>query len=203
MPGVADAAIVERTLPAAAAGNALPLLFAAMSGPEDAKLTCFYNGKLDSPRLAKVALGEEACVAISGEIPPDLTGAMLGVWDFSDRIGSQIAIDRSPHRLDGTVVNFPARAMTGWNWSGNTMNYNDQPEQWGAIHFHDDDIYDAGWEADFELTIPSDMPCGLYAARLRGGGAEEYIPFVIGPGARLRARARAFAADGELYGVWE
>lgn len=181
VPGIADAAIVGRTLLPAVAGNASPLLFAAMSGPESAKLTCFYNGKLDSPRLAKVSLGEDACAAISGEIPPNLAGVMLGIWDFSENMSSQSAIDRSPYRLHGTVVNFPVRAMTGWNWASETMNYNDAPRQWGAIHFHDDDIYDAGWQADFELTIPSDMTSGLYAARLRGGGGEEYIPFVVGP----------------------
>ena len=198
VPGIADAAMVERTIPAAVAGNASPLLLAAMSGPKDANLECFYNGKLDSPRLAKIALGEEACAAISGKIPPDLAGAMLGVWDFSEQMGSQIAIDHSPHALHGKVTNFPARAMTGWNWSGETMNYSDLPEQWGAIHFHDDDIYDAGWEADFELTIPPDMPSGLYAARLRGGGAEEYIPFVVGP-APGRERAIALLLPTASY----
>ena len=71
--------------------------------------------------------------------------------------------------------------MTGWNWSGETMSYSDAPEQWGAMHFHDDDIYDAGLQPDFALTIPEDMPSGLYAARLRGGGDEEYIPFAVGP----------------------
>jgi len=28
------------------------------------------------------------------------------------------------------------------------------PEQYGAIHFHDDDLEDAGWEPDFALTLP-------------------------------------------------
>ena len=181
VPGLADGAVVERAAPGAMAPNASPLLFAAMSGAETGAPTCFYNGKLDSPRLAAIALAEDACAAIGGEIPPHLAGAMLGLWDFSETMSSLIAIDRSPRRLHGTIVNFPARAMTGWNWSGETMNYNDAPGQWGAIHFHDDDIYDAGWQPDFALTVPQQMASGLYAARLWSDGAEEYIPFAVGP----------------------
>ena len=71
--------------------------------------------------------------------------------------------------------------MTGWNWTGEMMNYNEDPSQWGAIHFHDDDVYDAGWDADFSLTIPADLKSGIYAARLRAGDDEEHIWFTVGP----------------------
>jgi N,N-dimethylformamidase len=71
--------------------------------------------------------------------------------------------------------------MTGWNWTGEEMDFKQDPSQWGAMHFHDDDIYDAGWETDFELTVPETMTSGIYAARLRASGAEEYIPFTVGP----------------------
>ena len=57
--------------------------------------------------------------------------------------------DVSINRLHGNVVNFRARAMTGWNWTGEMMNYNEDPSQWGAIHFHDDG-YDAGWTLTFQ-----------------------------------------------------
>ena len=61
------------------------------------------------------------------------------------------------------------------------MDWKEDPIQWGAIHFHDDDVYDAGWQTDFTLTVPADMRSGLYAARLRSGEHEEYIPFAVGP----------------------
>lgn len=187
MPGIEDGGAAERAAPAAVAENSAPLLFAAM-GDERGELNCFYNGKLDSPRLAAVALDENACAAIAGEIPQHLSGVVLGSWDFSEGVASQIAIDRSPFRLLGNVVNFPARAMTGWNWSGETMNFAASPGEWGAIHFHDDDIYDAGWEPDFALTIPPEMKSGLYAAHLRCGEDEEYIPFVVGPAPGAESR---------------
>ena len=37
------------------------------------------------------------------------------------------------------------------------------PEQYGAIHFHDDDIYDCGWETDFTFTIPQTLRSGSTA----------------------------------------
>ncbi len=179
VPGIDDGGITEAALPEAMAGNAAPLLFAAMAGP--GALGCFYNGKLDSPRLARLALDARDCAAIAAEIPLPLREIVLGSWDFSEGMDTQIATDRAPLGLHGNVVNFPARAMTGWNWSGEEMNFGASPREWGAIHFHDDDIYDAGWETDFALTIPPEMKSGLYAAHVCQAGDEEYIPFVVGP----------------------
>ena len=80
----------------------------------------------------------------------------------------------------------PVRAMTGFNWTGDEIVYHHKPEEYGAIHFHDDDIDDARWEVDFELKIPDGLKSGIYAARLRIGGedspeTEDYIPFVVRP----------------------
>ena len=47
------------------------------------------------------------------------------------------------------------------------------PEEYGAIHFHDDDIDDARWDVDFTLKIPDNLKSGVYAARLRVDGREE------------------------------
>ena len=76
--------------------------------------------------------------------------------------------------------------MTGFNWTGDDIVYHHKPEEYGAIHFHDDDIDDARWEMDFEYTIPEDLKSGVYAARLRIGGddssdTEDFVPFVVRP----------------------
>ena len=47
------------------------------------------------------------------------------------------------------------------------------------MHFHDDSVHDAGWETDFSLTVPASLRSGLYAAHLRCGDDEEFIPFVV------------------------
>jgi len=79
------------------------------------------------------------------------------------------------------TVNLPTRAMTGRNWDGSEHNWRRAPAQYGAIHFHDDDVYDSGWDVDFALDVPERLPCGLYAVRLLAGNSEERIPFVVLP----------------------
>ena len=140
-----------------------------------------YNGKIDSPRLANRALSEADMDALRYGVPASLEDAIVAAWDFSRDIGSERITDLSSNQHHGTVINLPTRAMTGWNWTGQHMRWSEAPEQWGAIHFHDDDLYDAGWETDFEWKIPGRLKSGLYAARFRSGRYEEYIPFAVGP----------------------
>jgi len=88
--------------------------------------------------------------------------------------------------------------MTGWNWTSETMDCKEAPFQWGAIHFHEDDIYDADWQTDFALTIPPELKSGLYAAHLTAGEAEEFIPFAVSP-APGAARKIAFLLPTASY----
>jgi N,N-dimethylformamidase beta subunit-like, C-terminal/Concanavalin A-like lectin/glucanases superfamily len=148
-----------------------------------------FNGKIDSPRIAARALSQtEMEHAIRRPPPEDVAPAIVAAWDFSLDIPSQQILDVSPNRLHGRLVNMPARAMKGYNWSGDEHDWKHAPSQYGAIHFHDDDLYDAGWEADFTLTIPNDMPSAVYAARLKAGADSDYVPFVVRP-ARQRPSA--------------
>ena len=82
-------------------------------------------------------------------VPSQLQESVVGVWDFSRDISATTVTDVSPNRLHGETVNMPARGMKGYNWGGESMDWKQAPEQYGAIHFHDDDVYDAGWEVDF------------------------------------------------------
>ena len=50
----------------------------------------------------------------------------------------------------------PGRAMKGWNWSGRVQDWKSAPQEYGAIHFHDDDLSDCHWETDFTFTVPDD-----------------------------------------------
>jgi N,N-dimethylformamidase len=183
-PLASDAGEVHTKTKIAQLGKSdVPLMFAAYrTGSGRGTLDCKYNGKIDSPRLANRPLSRaEMEMLKSGPIPTILANTIVGVWDFSCDISSQQVTDVSPNRLHGQTVNLPARGMKGYNWTGEAMNWSDKPEHYGAIHFHDDDLYDAGWEVDFILTIPATMKSGLYAARLRSGDEEDYIPFVVRP----------------------
>ncbi|HEV8718505.1 MAG TPA: N,N-dimethylformamidase beta subunit family domain-containing protein [Candidatus Binatia bacterium] len=183
-PLISDAAEVHtKTKIAGIGGNQSPFMFAAFrSGSGRAKLDGKYNGKLDRPRLANRVLSRaEMEMLKQGPVPTQLSSAVVGAWDFSRDISSLKVTDRSPNLLHGEVVNMPARGMKGYNWTGEVMNWQEAPEQYGAIHFHDDDLFDAGWDVDFELEIPTTLRSGLYAARLRAGEEEDYIPFVVKP----------------------
>lgn len=140
------------------------------------------NGKIDRPRLAERALSRLEMEQVRGDcMPQDLSRAMIGVWDFSKDMSSERITDTSPNLLHGETVNMPVRAMKGHNWTGEEMCWRHKPEHYGAIHFHDDDLYDSGWEADFEFTVPVGLKSGLYAAHIATDHDEDFIPFVIRP----------------------
>ena len=141
----------------------------------------FYNGRIDSPRVANRVLSPaELELAKTRPVDGTLATSIDGAWDFSQGIKTTTATDLSANLLHGSLVNMPTRAVTGWRWDGSEMNWQNAPEQYGAIHFHEDDVYDARWEVDFSLTCPKRLKSGVYAARLRGeGSGEEYIPFAV------------------------
>lgn len=89
--------------------------------------------------------------------------------------------DAGPHGLDGVAVNLPTRAVAGHRWSGAEMDWTRRPDHYAAIHFHDDDLYDAGWSPDLAWGVPEGWPSGLYAVRLAAGEDEDYVPFVVRP----------------------
>ena len=64
---------------------------------------------------------------------PFLPTVKLFVWNVPDK---------SKNSLAAHVVNNPARAVTDHNWDGSTFCFASDPEQYSAIHFHDDDLDD-------------------------------------------------------------
>ena len=154
-----------------------PMLFAAWKETASgSRLVAggHYNGKLEAPRLAGGVLDETDMLGLSAE-------SALGAWDFSQHIDGEAVTDLSPKRLHGRTMNLPARAVTGHNWTGESLCWQESPDQYGAIHFHDDDLADADWEADFSLEVPEGLGSGVYAARLESEGGLDYVPFVIRP----------------------
>jgi N,N-dimethylformamidase len=142
----------------------------------------FYNGKIDSPRLANRALSRPEMERMkAAAVPSDLMTSTVAAWDFSQDISGTRIVDVSPNRLDGRTVNLPTRAMKGRNHDGSEMVWTHKPEHYGAIHFHDDDLYDCGWETDATWTVPDDFKSGTYCARLTQGDQWFYIPFYVRP----------------------
>ena len=194
----------EEMLSTGPAGGSGSFLIAAWQQGETAdcrRITgCHYNGKIDRPRLANRALTHDEIGMLAGDTVPDqLHGSVVAAWDFARDIPTVRITDIGPHGLHGETVNLPSRAMTGHNWTGEEMNWQRAPAQYGAIHFHDDDLYDAGWQPDFELTLPTDLRSGIYAARLRADDAEHYVPFFVRPAASAATARIAYLAPTATY----
>ena len=163
---------------------AAPLTFAARLDPASAgaKASAHFNGKIDSPRLYRRALPAALLrLTIDQPAAPAYGADLVGAWDFALDMSSDRIRDRSPNRLDGRLVNLPTRAMKGWNWDASELDWRRAPGQYGAIHFHDDDLYDAGWQTDVVFEVPGHLRSGLYAARLQDGDEVERIPFFVLP----------------------
>jgi N,N-dimethylformamidase len=128
-----------------------------------------FNGKIESPVIRRgAAEGQEQ-------------EAVIAAWDFSREMSSTRILDTGPSGFHGRLLNHPARAMTGASWDGSEMNWVHRPEHYAAIHFHEDDIVDFGWQADFHLTIPENLPSGAYAVRIESGDHLDWLPFYVLP----------------------
>lgn len=153
--------------------------------PMDPQIGAFFNGKIEEPLVFNRALGDDDIATLLGDGPEDRPG-VVAQWDFALRTAAiGIAADRvedlGPHALHGAVKNMPARAVAGHPWDGRETDFRVAPQQYAAIHFHDDDLEDALWEPTATWTVPSDVPSGLHALRLEGGGTTDSIPFVVRP----------------------
>ncbi len=150
---------------AAPPAGAAEVFLAALPPDGPAPASAHYNGKLERPAVTRPA--------------PSL--APLALWDFAIGTQTQVATDIGPHAAHATLVNLPTRAMTGASWTGAVHDWKAAPEQYGAIHFHDDDQGPLGWAESFALSVPADWPSGFYAAHIRNEAGEDYIPFIVRP----------------------
>ena len=185
---VEGSSLVEADAPVRPSGADAPFVMAGHASGSDrgrAIVGGHFNGKIDRPRVYGRALALEELRALTrGEEPS--AQLLMARWDFADGIGSRgipsdHVTDTSGNRLHGTCVNMPARGMTGYNYTSREENFTHAPDEYGAIHFHDDDVENAGWEADFELTIPGTMKSDVYAAHVSTADSEDYIPFYVRP----------------------
>jgi N,N-dimethylformamidase len=173
-----------------------PLLMAASNYETP---TAHFNGKMEAPRLYDrvLAVGDISMLARGGEVE----GA-VAAWDFSREVGSSRIVDIGPNALHGRLVNTPARAMTGAAWNGAEMCFRHAPNQYGAIHFHEDDIDDCRWPVCFAWTVPDDTRSGVYALVLSCGDDDENVPFHVVPKRGTRSADIAVLVSTFTYVVY-
>lgn len=156
-----------------------------------------FNGKIDRPRLFGRALSDAELEGLAGD--GTVARDALADWDFAADISSMRITDHSPNSLHGETFNMPTRAVTDHTWRGDELRWTGASDQYSAIHFHDDDIDDARWAPDFELTIPPDLRSGVYAMKLEADGGEEYVPFYVRPKRGTASAPMAFLAPTLTY----
>jgi N,N-dimethylformamidase len=127
----------------------------------------YFNGKLESPAIYENESSE-----------PE---RLLTSWDFSNSISTNTVQDNAQNQYELELVNLPSRAVTGSNWDATEMCWRHKPEHYGAIHFHDDDIYDFNWKTDFSFNVPANLTSGIYVMRIKSGDFEDALPFFVCP----------------------
>ncbi|TFV87258.1 hypothetical protein E4P40_11670 [Blastococcus sp. CT_GayMR20] len=144
-----------------------------------------FNGKLEAPFLVAGRLSSsELARAASGDTTVAVSDVarVLGAWDFAPaRPGNDMTVRGVAGSPDGLLVNLPARGVTGVGWSGSVTSFVHAPEQYAAVHFHDDALSDVGWSALLEASLPHDLPSALYGIVLRAEDHTDVVPVTLVP----------------------
>ncbi|MEM7123091.1 MAG: N,N-dimethylformamidase beta subunit family domain-containing protein [Pseudomonadota bacterium] len=136
-----------------------------------------FNGRVEKPCVSTLALDVEELA----QDDEDSSNGVVASWDFSLDISSERLTDVSGNGHHGETVHLPQRGMRGAGWTGREMCWRHAPEEYGAIHFHDDDVYDSDWRESFAWTVPVGTRSGIYAAHITTGEHEEFMPFCVRP----------------------
>ena len=132
-------------------------------------------------------------------------------WDLSRELDGPRMVEVGGSQRHGRLHQLPARAVTGPGWDGTVQRWTEDPSQWDAVHFHTDDLYDAGWRSTAEVRLPKTLPSGIYAFRLRAapandptatnedGGIVDRIPFFVRPASGAATAPVALLASTATY----
>lgn len=148
-----------------APGSGTPLLFAAeVDMIDDGRLFTknSFNGKIEAPTISGGNRHEQ-----------------IASWDFSIGISTDRISDTGSGGFHGTLINLPMRAASGSNWDSSVESWREDPSQYGAIHFHDDDMVDCVWDTSLEIRPPTGARSGYYIARLTADGVQSDVPFFV------------------------
>lgn len=131
------------------------------------RVTNFFNGRIDSPMIKSLKAG------------------ILIQYDFGRNIPEDKILDISGAGHHGILINAPTRGVRGYNWDGTEVDWTKAKYGYGAIHFHEDDLDDAGWETDLTIQIPTTAKSGIYAVEVlattlkEGKSISDMISFIV------------------------
>jgi N,N-dimethylformamidase len=157
-----------------------------------------FNGRIEAVRLYDAAVDTAAALAgLDTERPQH--DALFAAWDFALEIETSRIVDVSGHERHGALHQTPTRAVRGAAWRGDVFNWREDPRQYAAIHFHDDDLTDAQWQPTLRWRVPDDLPSGVYAVKLEQRGTEDHVVFFVRPAPHHRRARIAYLASTATY----
>jgi len=177
-PGSGRLLVGQQPLTGAAVTKELKAAGWVLPGGGAVRLGQGVTGKLEDPAILRgfVTSWSDAGAALDA-----MPGELLAGWDFSRGIDTHAIHDVGPQSCHGTLVNTPTRAVVGTRWGGREHCWRHAPQDYGAIHFHADDLGDCGWQADFTWTVPDDLRSGAYALHLTCDAGEDWLPLYVQP----------------------
>lgn len=184
-----------------AAGERFDRLTLAGMDLSDGTVGSHFDGRLERPVLwagrsdVTASQARSALLEASG-LPVEASAC----WDFAQAMDGQAITDIGPHRLHGRLHQGPKRAVRGARWNGQVFDWRQAPDHYAAIHFHRDDLIDAGWEVDARIELPASLPPGIYAVRAVCEGTVAGDALTRGI-AMLPLFVRASTAEVSLSGV--
>jgi N,N-dimethylformamidase len=182
--GRGSAHTVEASLAGAPQPAAAPLLLAAAALTADGHPIEGLDGKVESPTITPTGGDPERTspqFVSEGSPPGGAWDASLSITGHGIDLPSQLR-NTDPARAHFTLVNHPTRAVTSSTWDGQVDDFRFAPDQYAAIHFHRTDMTDCRWEPQAEITLPADLPSGVYTVRLSDDeGGEDLIPLIVRP----------------------
>ncbi|MER6175276.1 N,N-dimethylformamidase beta subunit family domain-containing protein [Streptosporangium sp. NPDC001681] len=136
------------------------LPFVLGSHPDDAQLEALARAEADVRALEPVA-----------------------AWDLAFSYGDDPTVARAvvPGQPDGTLVNGPARAVTGRTFTGRCLDFTLATDQYAAAHFHATDLVDAGWPALITAPLPEELESGVYGIVVENADGSDVVPISVVP----------------------
>jgi N,N-dimethylformamidase len=178
-PGLQPVSTAAQT-PSSETGGVLRI---GSDGTVTGGLGATFNGKVARPVVAATAWPEATTTALAAGADPltVLDPATTSALDLAADPGGTRVPDRGGLTGGAVVRHLPTRGVPGPFWSGAETDFRRAPAEFDALHLHDDDLADAGWEPDLDWAVPADLPSGVYALRMTAGQDVDRIPFVVTP----------------------
>ena len=161
-----------------------------------------FDGMIEAPAVYAASLEPRELQALTATPGGHVTGrAVIAAWDFAREPSTDRLVDCGPSGAHGVVRQGPTRYIPGAFWKAGILDPARDPARFAAIHFHCDDLRDAGWRPSTTITVPPTLPSGVYGVRVRAIDSDvaDVIPCWVRAASPAQAHPLAFLAPTYTY----